>query len=212
MGFFGKSKSEKEAATKADTTTSVMKLRQAVEDQEKREGHLQRKIDLTTQDAKAKMARGDKKGAMFAMKKKKLYEKEMDKIMNVKMTLETQQMNLESATHNAETFKAMHNGTSAMGKIRKLVGIEKVDDMMDDMRDEMDATDEISNALAQPLDPMMDDDADLLAELDQLEREDIDSRFPSAPWGRMQPKKTSTATSSASSTSKNKVPLRASAW
>jgi len=36
MGFFGKSKSEKEAATKADTTTSVMKLRQAVEDQEKR--------------------------------------------------------------------------------------------------------------------------------------------------------------------------------
>ena len=178
-----------------------------------REGHLQRKIDLATQDAKTKMARGDKKGALFAMKKKKLYEKEMDKIMNVKMTLETQQMNLESATHNAETFKAMHNGTSAMGKIRKLVGIEKVDDMMDDMRDEMEATDEISNALAQPLDPMMEDDDDLLAELQELEREDLSMRLPTAPWGRTQPNKTSTAASSSvSSSGKNKVALRASGW
>lgn len=134
------------------------------------------------------MARGDKKGALFAMKKKKLYEKEIEKISNVKLTctLETQQMNLESAAHNAETFKAMHNGTSAMKKIRKTVGIDRVDNMMNDMREEMEATDEISGALAQPLDPLMEDDDDLLAELDQLEMEDLqelDSRLPSAPWG-----------------------------
>ena len=151
-----------------------------------REAHLQRKIDLITQDAKTKMARGDKKAALFAMKKKKIYEKEIEKISNVKLTLETQQMNLESAAHNAETFKAMHSGTSAMKKIRKTVGIDRVDDMMDDMREEMEATDEISDALAQPLDPLMEDDDDLLAELDQLEMEDLqelDSRLPSAPWG-----------------------------
>lgn len=35
MGFFGKSK-RKEDTDKADATTSVMKLRQAVEDQDKR--------------------------------------------------------------------------------------------------------------------------------------------------------------------------------
>mmetsp|Transcript_171 Transcript_171/g.446 ORF Transcript_171/g.446 Transcript_171/m.446 type:complete len:80 (-) Transcript_171:60-299(-) len=46
--------------------------------------------------------------------------------------------------------------------------------------------DEISGALAQPLDPFMEDDDDLLAELDMLEMEDLqdlDSRLPSAPWG-----------------------------
>ena len=40
------------------------------------------------------MAKGDKKGALFCMKRKKLYEAEADKIQNVKMTLETQVINL----------------------------------------------------------------------------------------------------------------------
>ena len=48
-------------------------------------------------EAKVKMAKGDKKAALFAMKRKKLYEAEVDKIQNVKMTLETQVINLESA-------------------------------------------------------------------------------------------------------------------
>lgn len=175
---------------------------------------MQRKIDIITQDAKTKMARGDKKGALFAMKKKKLYEKEIEKISNVKLTLETQQMNLESAAHNAETFKAMHNGTSAMKKIRKAVGIDRVDDMMDDMRDEMEATDEIGNALAQPLDPLMEDDDDLLAELDQLEMEDLkelDARLPSAPWEtqRANGSQEGSSTNTTSATKSGKIALRA---
>ena len=36
MGFFGKSSKRKEETDKADAATSVMKLRQAVEDQDKR--------------------------------------------------------------------------------------------------------------------------------------------------------------------------------
>ena len=173
---------------------------------------MQRKIDLIKQDATTKMARGDKKGALFAMKKKKLYEKEMEKISNVKLTLETQQMNLESATHNAETFKAMHNGTSAMKKIRKTVGIDRVDDMMDDMREEMEATDEIGNAFAQPLDPLMENDDELLAELDQLEMEDLqelDSRLPSAPWGTKKASGNQEGISNVSATKRGKVALRA---
>ena len=61
------------------------------------------------------------------MKRKKMYEQEIDKIQNVKMTLETQVINLESAAQNAETFKAMEAGSKTMKKIRTDVGIEKVD-------------------------------------------------------------------------------------
>jgi len=128
-------------------------------------------------EAKAKMAKNDKKGALFLLKRKKLYESEIDKIANVKMTLETQVMNLESAAQNAQTYKAMNAGKSAMQKIRTDVGIDKVDDMMDDIREEMEMASEISNAIAQPVDPLLTDEDDLLAELEQLEAQDVEGEL-----------------------------------
>merc|ERR1719245_1283389 len=112
-------------------------------------------------EAKEKMAKGDKKGAMFALKRKKMYEGEMEKICNVKMTLETQVMNLESAAQNADTLNTMK-------KIRTDLGIDKVDDLMDDIREEMDTAKDISDAMARPIDGMYDED-ELLSELADLE-------------------------------------------
>lgn len=106
------------------------------------------------------------------MKRKKMYEAEIDKIENVKMTLETQVMNLESAAQNAETFKAMKSGTDAMKQVRQDVGIDNVDDMMDDIKEEMDMANEISNAISAPVDPYAHDEDDLLAELEGEMMED----------------------------------------
>ena len=100
------------------------------------------------------MGKGDKKGALFAMKRKKLYEQEQDKIQNVKMTLETQVINLESAAQNAQTFQALQAGSKTMQKIRTEVGIEEVDDVMDEIKEEMEMAQEINDAIAQPVDPI----------------------------------------------------------
>mgnify|MGYP005840522363 CR=1 FL=1 len=132
-------------------------------------------------EAKAKMAKGDKKGALFAMKRKKLYEQEADKIQNVKMTLETQVINLESAAQNTATFDAMKSGTTTMKKIRTEVGIEKVDDIMDEMKEEMEMAQEVNNAIAQPVDPLMCDEDELLAELEGLETADLEAELLKAP-------------------------------
>ena len=128
------------------------------------------------------MANNDKKGALFAMKRKKLYEQEIEKIDATKMTLEQQCINLESATQNKETFAALKTGTQAMKNIRKEMDIEKVDDMMDDIREEMEMAQEISNAIAQPVDigmPM--DDDELLAELEELEVKDAEQKMLKKP-------------------------------
>jgi charged multivesicular body protein 4 len=203
-----------------------------------REEHIQRKIEATIKEAKAKMAKGDKKGrserslripllredgllsaaafsrdgsikyrslthtlarslcrryprfyhpigfslgALYCMKRKKLYEQEADKIQNVKMTLETQVINLESAAQNAETFKAMEAGANTMKKIRTEVGIEQVDDMMDEIKEEMELANEVNNAIAQPVDPLFADEDELLAELDELEQADLEDQLLSAP-------------------------------
>lgn len=115
------------------------------------------------------------------MKRKKLYEAEVDKIQNVKMTLETQVINLESAAQNAETYKAMKAGTNTMQKIRNNVGIDAVDDIMDEIQEEMQMAQEVNNAIAQPVDPLMADEDDLLAELQELETNDLEAELLKAP-------------------------------
>jgi len=164
-----------------DPQNTIVKLREAITNQEKREEHIQRKMDTTVQEAKDKMAKGDKKGALFAMKRKKMFEAEIDKIQNVKMTLETQVINLESAAQNAETFKAMEAGSKTMKKIRQDVGIDKVDDIMDEIKEEMELANEINNAIAQPVDPLLADEDELLAELNALEANDLEAELLAPP-------------------------------
>ena len=112
------------------------------------------------------------------------------------MTLETQVMNLESAAQNAETMKAMKSGTSQMKRIRQETDIEQVDDLMDEIKEEMEMADEISNALAQPVDPLLADEDDLVAELEELKAEDVteqllepmkkmDMQLPEVPSGEL---------------------------
>lgn len=138
-----------------------------------REAYLGQKMDRLAAEAKTKLASGDKKAALMAMKKRKLYEAEIAKITNVKMTLETQAINLESAAGTADAFQAMNAGNNTMQKIRNdMGGVEKVDDVMMDMQDEFQMQEEVSNAIGQSVDPMfagmdMNDD-DLMKELEGL--------------------------------------------
>jgi charged multivesicular body protein 4 len=115
------------------------------------------------------------------MKRKKLYEAEHDKIQNVKMTLETQVMNLESAAQNAQTFQALQQGSKTMQKIRTEVGIEQVDDVMDEIKEEMELANEINQAIAQPIDPFMTDEDELLDELNALETADLEAELLKPP-------------------------------
>jgi len=187
MNWFGKKKKEASTTSKgtisggggggSNPANTVVKLREAVSNQEKREEHLQRKVDAMAVEAKAKMAKRDKKGAMFAMKRRKLYEQEIIKIGNVKMTLETQMMQLESAAQNAETFSAMKAGTNAMSKIHSTVGIDQVDDLMDDIREEIENGNEINEAMAQAVDPLCADEDDLMAELEALGADDLEAEL-----------------------------------
>merc|ERR1712176_421085 len=108
------------------------------------------------------------------------YESEIEKIQNVKMTLETQAMNLESAAQNAATFNAMAQGNKTMKKIRKDVGVEKVDDIMDNIGEEMEHTNEVNEAM-QSMDPFLMDEDELLEELQEMEMNDLDTELLAKP-------------------------------
>lgn len=60
-----------------------------------------------------------KPGAMFALKRKKMYEQEVSKLQGAKISLESQAMALENAAVNVEILKSMKAATDAMKATRQ---------------------------------------------------------------------------------------------
>jgi charged multivesicular body protein 4 len=75
------------------------------------------KVNFEKKEAITKSKSGDKRGAIFAMKKIKMYEEEMTKIQGTRVTLESQIMAIESSLNNVTIFKAMELGSQTMKSI-----------------------------------------------------------------------------------------------
>jgi charged multivesicular body protein 4 len=191
MNFFGKKRAPAPAPTPSSSSSSssssisqpasvIIQLRDSMKTLEKREEHISKKSEAMHAEAKAKLAAGDKKGALFSLKRRKMYEAEVDKIQGSKMTIETQIMSLESSIQNMETFRAMKSGKEAMAKVRANIDIGSVDDIMDDIKEEMDLAAEISDAIGQPVSDGFDED-ELLAELNDMEKQDLEEMMLSTP-------------------------------
>lgn len=104
---------------------------------------------------------------MAALRQKKAHENELDRIAGTRLTLETQVNAIESANLNAETMLAMKQGADALKGIHSSLyvlpspfhilsltitrKVEKVDQTMDAIREQMDLTNEISDAISNPV-------------------------------------------------------------
>lgn len=172
------------AVTAISPEETIQRLRDSIQIQEKREMHLEQKMKQLGREAKERLSRGDKRGAVSIMKKRKLYESEQNKIMNVKMTLETQAINLESAASTAGAFEAMKMGTGTMQGIRRhLGGVDNVDDLMMSMQEEFEMAEEVNNAIGQSVDPLLGafDDDELMKELMDGETKPVQTQQKARP-------------------------------
>ncbi|KAJ3149249.1 ESCRT-III subunit protein snf7 [Geranomyces variabilis] len=165
------------AAVKTAPKDAIVRLRENLEMLEKRERYLQTKIDNELRQAKLNVTK-NKRVAMLALKRKKAYEQDINKIMGTRMTLEQQVMAIENANVNLETMNAMKAGAEAMKQIHGHLDINKVDATMDDIREQMDLANEISDAISQPVNFGVEfDDEELEGELELLEQEELDERL-----------------------------------
>jgi len=171
MNLFGKAKKVPTAQE------SIMKLKDTLEVLEKREKYLETKIEKELTEAK-KNATKNKRGALMALKRKKAYEGQIEKIAGARLTIEQQLMAIEDANVNVEAISAMRSGASALRNIHGNMNINKVDDVMDEIRDQMDLAKEITDAISQPVGFGQEfDDDELAKELDDLEQEGLDSQI-----------------------------------
>lgn len=158
-------------AKKDTTTEAILGLRELLETLQKKEAFSQNKRDQQEQLAR-KLVTTNKAAARNALRKKKQYEEEVEKLENQMLSVEHQLSALESANMNRETVRHMKLAADAMRSVNKDLDIDKLDETMDSIRDQLAMNEEISNAIAQPVRDV--DDAQLEAELELLGQETLD--------------------------------------
>lgn len=156
---------------------TIVELRQHLIMLEKKEDHLNKKIDDELKKAKSN-ATTNKRAATAALRQKKLYEQELDRLAGRRMTLETQVNAIESANMNLETMQAMRRGADVLKGIHGNLNIDKVDATMDSIREQMDLTNEISDAISNPVGMGQElDEDEIKAELEELEQDQLKGRL-----------------------------------
>jgi charged multivesicular body protein 4A/B len=175
FGFFGKKTNKNKDAEKGKsggTADIINNLRDQVDMLDKRNNAILKRIDAAVLTAKQKMEKKDKNGALIALKKKKLYEAEIEKNQGIQLVLENQIYSLEGATMQKNIVDALAMGNKSIKKLNTELSPEKIDALMDDIQEETDNFKAINEAMSQPLQQIYNDD-ELLEELDELEADRI---------------------------------------
>lgn len=172
MRLFGSSKKK----TAEGPKESIIQMRATLEMLEKKEKHLETKIGAETDLARANAHAANKNAALMALKRRRIYESQRDHVRGARFNLETQILTIENAHINLETLQAMKAGSTAMRSIHGEMDVDRVDDVMDEVREQMDLANEISTAISNPLgvDSLVDDE-ELEAELERFEQEALDA-------------------------------------
>jgi len=163
---------------KAPTTAeAIQSLRETEEMLIKKQEFLEKKIGDEIKVAKQNGTK-NKRVALGALKRKKRYEKQLQQIDGTLSTIEMQREALESANTNTNVLQTMGDAAKALKSAHRDMDVDKVHDMMDDIAEQQDVAKEISDAISNPVAFGQDvDEDDLLAELEELEQEELDERL-----------------------------------
>lgn len=172
LGWFGGGGAKQKDAPKK----AILQLRGQLEMLSKREKHLQNQ--MAEQDAIArKNVSVNKNVAKAALRRKKQFEHSFEQTSSQITTLEREIYSIETANINKETLDAMKNAGKAMQQIHQGLTIDKVDQTMEDLREQHAIGEEISEAITQSIGTQNVDEDELDEELADLQQEELDNRM-----------------------------------
>jgi len=174
MSYFGGRRDPRQAARDA-----IVSLRQQLQMIDKKEEHLQKKIEEETKKARAN-AVSNKTVATAALKRKKMNEVELNRLGESRLHLEMQVNTLEAANMNAETMAAMKTAADALKVIHGNLTMDKVDATMAAVNEQRELANEIAETIATPLYTTEIDDDELKRELEELEQDELNERLNQA--------------------------------
>ncbi|EPT24996.1 SNF7 family protein [Toxoplasma gondii ME49] len=158
----------------SDLAEALHRNKEAIETLEKRQQHIEKKIRNQEATARERVASGDRRGAMLCLRRKKLFEQDLEQILTSRLTLETQIVTLEAAHTQQLAVQAIAGAAKAHRNFSQKLSIGKIDRLLDDIQEQQDLQQEVTQVLAQGLPPL--DDVELQRELNALEASEIENR------------------------------------
>lgn len=182
-------KSKKKPTT--STISTLEKLHETLEMLEKKESVLQKKMSAEIEKAKDYTKAKNKKAAIQCLKKKKLYEAQVEQLGNFQLRVHDQMIMLEGARATTDTIDALRSGSAAVKSIQQSLSVDDIEKTMEQVEEHTENMKQIQEALAAPVGAAADFDEDELEaeleELEDLEREESEeelqtlSTLPEAP-------------------------------
>ena len=160
----------------------VLDANQGLEQLEEKADMLRKKIDylqkqIQQQESIAReYATTNKNRAMAALKKKRTLENNLKMAEGTLENIENQKDMLENASSNAAVLKTMADTAKIVKQQHDNLDINKVEDIVDEMREQKEISEEIANILSQSTTKTHDDD-ELLKELESMQQEQIDAKL-----------------------------------
>ncbi|MBA0574374.1 hypothetical protein Golob_001584 [Gossypium lobatum] len=116
--------------------------------------------------------------AVQCLKRKRLYEQQIEQLGNFQLRIHDQMIMLEGAKATTETVDALRTGASAMKAMQKATNIDDVDKTMDEINEQTENMKQIQDALSTPIGAAADFDEDELeAELEELEGAELEEQL-----------------------------------
>ena len=158
--------------TQEDTT--IASLKSLIADLEVQTSILERRVEEFGKAAKEAVSKNSRITALSALRSKKLAESTLSKRHATLNQLLEVFSKIEQAASQIELVRVMEASTKVLaGYNKEIGGVERVDDVVDSLREQMSQVDEVGNVLAEagqsPVDEMEVDDE--LEEMEKVERE-----------------------------------------
>ncbi|CUG90002.1 SNF7 protein, putative [Bodo saltans] len=144
----------------------IERLEGTIELLEKREAVLEKKCEQELLKAKAFMEKKNKTGALQCMKRKKMYEEQLNNIAAQKVNMETMKFAIQNTAMNQSVLETQRRAAQDLMKMNKTMNVDQVEEDMDQLREAMDQAKTVSEALVQPLDDQGLDEDELMMELE----------------------------------------------
>ncbi|XP_032875467.1 charged multivesicular body protein 4b-like [Amblyraja radiata] len=156
---------------------ALQRLRDTEQMLSKKQEYLENRIGIELDIARKNGTR-NKRAALQALKRKKRLEKQLAQIDGTLSTIEFQREALENANTNTEVLKSMGYAAKAMKTAHEHMDLDKIDEMMQNITEQQEIAQEISDAISRPVAFASEFDEDeLLAELEELEQEELNKKM-----------------------------------
>ena len=169
MNLFGRMR--KNPPPQINPNQSIAVLSDAIDTLRKREIHLQKQSAAALAQARQKSKVKDKRGALFQLRRKKMFEKELDSIAGRKQNMELQKLTIETAMGNKENLKIMKDTQKTLSTLVDEKTVEDADEVFAQIEENQATSNELDELLGRPLGALYDDD-ELLEELEELDVEE----------------------------------------